>query len=87
MVYAVTGPCTACVTLLLGAGVDINKAYHHQLTALMWAAGSGSAGAVKLLMSRGANADLKDDRGKTALDIAHEAGNKEVEALLAKDNG
>jgi ankyrin repeat protein len=37
---------------------------------------------VQLLLQRGANKALKDDRGKTAADIARELGHKEVVAVL-----
>ena len=56
--------------------------YRHDLTALMWAAGSGQKDTVQLLLQRGANKALKDDRGKTAADIARELGHKEVVAVL-----
>ena len=54
--------------------VDVNAAYDHQLTALMWAAGQGHTDAVTLLLERGARADVKDDRGLTALDMARQGG-------------
>ena len=38
----------------------------------MWAAGYGRTDTVKLLLAAGAKANLKDNRGKTALDIARE---------------
>ena len=44
----------------------------HQLTALMWAAGYGKTETVRALLAAGASAELKDDRGKTALEIARE---------------
>jgi len=37
---------------------------------------------VKLLIERRAKLDLRDDRGKTAADIAREQGHKEVVAVL-----
>ena len=55
----------------------MNRRYAHGLTALMWAAGyDASAGVedvdatIKTLIEHGAALDLKDDRGKTAADIA-----------------
>ena len=44
----------------------------------------GHADTVKLLLSRGARADLKDDRGMSALDMAKQAGHQPVAALLAQ---
>jgi ankyrin repeat protein len=61
---------TQAAALLLDAGANINAAYADALTPLMWAAGQGQLETVKLLISRGANASLKDDRGLTAWDIA-----------------
>ena len=68
---------------LLSAGVDVNLAYEHRLTALMWAAGQGHVDAVKLLLARGARPDLRDDRGLTAREIASQAGHIAVAAILA----
>jgi hypothetical protein len=39
---------------------------------------------VKRLLERGADAALKDDRGKTAADIARESRHAEVAELLSK---
>ncbi len=81
IVYAAGRANTAVVGALLDAGVDINRRYAHGLTALMWAAGPDvSAGTedveatVRLLLTRGARADLKDDRGQTAAAIAQSSG-------------
>jgi hypothetical protein len=38
----------------------------------MWAAGYGHSDTVRALLDAGARADFKDDRGKSALDIARE---------------
>ena len=51
----------------------------------MWAAGYGRAAAVELLLVRGADAGLQDDRGKTAFDIATEACHKDAAGLLRPD--
>ena len=48
----------------------------------MWAAGYGKNGAVKALLEAGARADMRDNRGKTALDIAREGGYAETVTLL-----
>jgi ankyrin repeat protein len=48
----------------------------------MWAAGQGHASAVRRLLQRGARADLRDNRGLTAADMARQAGHMEVAALL-----
>jgi ankyrin repeat protein len=44
----------------------------HELTLLMWTAGYGHEGVARLLLQRGADRTLRDDRGKTAADIARE---------------
>ena len=68
--------------MLLASGIDIDAAYEHQLTALMWAAGQGQVEAVKLLLARGARRDLRDDRGLTAAEIARQVGQNAVVAAL-----
>ena len=50
----------------------------------MWAAGYGKTQTVKLLLDRGADRGLKDDRGKTAAEIARDAKYSEVAELLGK---
>ncbi len=72
MTYAAGQGHSDIVLLLLHAGVDANAVLAHQLTALMWAAGYGKTETVQVLLAAGAKAGLKDDRGKTALDIARE---------------
>ena len=71
------------LALLLDSGVPVDAAYENRLTALMWAAGQGQGDAVDLLLARGAAIDLRDDRGKTAADIAQEAGHASIAARLA----
>jgi len=82
MIYAAAQGHAPAVQLLLDRGVAVNRLYYHNLTALMWAAGYGQADCVRLLLERGADRALKDDRGKTAADIAGEQGYAEVAALL-----
>ena len=71
-------------------GVDVNRKYEHGLTALMWAAGYADGagvddieGVVALLIAHGAALDTRDDRGKTALDIARDLGHPEIADHLA----
>jgi uncharacterized protein len=63
----------------------------HGLAALMWAAGhDASAGVddvdatIKTLIEHGAALDLKDDRGKTAADIARGLGRERAAKLLER---
>jgi ankyrin repeat protein len=46
------------------------------------AAGYGRTDTVRLLLAAGARADRKDNRGKTALDIAREQGHVETVRAL-----
>jgi hypothetical protein len=59
---------------MLDQGVDANRRYGDDLTALMWAAGydpgvgvRAAESVVDLLLSDGAEIDAVDDRGRTAL--------------------
>ena len=83
MVYAAGQGHSEIVGMLLDAGVDVNKLYKHDLTALMWAAGYGKTDTVRLLLEKGADPGLKDNRGKTARQIAAEAKHQLVAELLA----
>jgi len=82
MTYAAGQGRTDIVQLLLKAGVDANAILAHQLTALMWAAGYGRTETVQALLAAGAKVGLKDDRGKTALDIAREGNFPDTVKLL-----
>jgi ankyrin repeat protein len=89
MVYAAGRANAPIVARLIDAGVDVNRRYGHGLTALMWAAGpDASAGSedvdatLKTLIDRGAARDLKDDRGKSAADIARALGRERESAML-----
>jgi ankyrin repeat protein len=83
MVYAAGEGRTDVVLTLLAAGVNPNAISANDLTALMWAAGAGKDDTVKALLAAGANPSLRDNRGKTATDIAREQGHAATAALLA----
>jgi ankyrin repeat protein len=80
------------VRRLLDAGVEINARYGNDLTVLMWAAGYAEGGGsldaeavVNLVLDRGADINAADNRGRTALMIAADAGHAGmVDVLIAR---
>jgi ankyrin repeat protein len=89
IVYAAGRGSAPTVQLLLTAGVDINRRYGNDLTALMWAAGysddaaaDDGAATVRLLLAKGAQLDPADNRGRTALMIAAARDHAEIVKLL-----
>jgi uncharacterized protein len=89
MIYAAGRAYAPVVELLIAAGVNVNRRYAHGLTALMWAAGHDASAGVddveatlKALIDHGAAVGLKDDRGKTAADIARELGHERAMKVL-----
>jgi uncharacterized protein len=91
IVYAAARGFSSLMDHLLAAGVDVNARYGNDLTALMWAAGYSNdvpeaegLATVALLLDKGARIDDSDDRGRTALMIASEAGHTGVVDLLLK---
>jgi ankyrin repeat protein len=89
IVYAAAMGFTPVVRRLLDVGVDINARYGNDLTVLMWAAGyaegAGSLDAeavANLALDRGADINAMDNRGRTALMIAADAGHPGIVDLL-----
>jgi ankyrin repeat protein len=68
--YAATGPNVEVVALLLGLGASIDGRAPNGNTPLMMAARFGDENSVKLLVQRGANKTLRNDRNQTAADLA-----------------
>jgi hypothetical protein len=80
--YAAASGCTPCLGELLRAGSIVNAPLENQLTLLMWAAAYGHEATVRLLLEQGADRNLKDNRGKTAADMAREGNHLAVAKLL-----
>ena len=60
------------LTLLLEWGNDVNAVNVHGQTALHAAAFAAAHPAVQFLFDHGARTDLKDEMGRTPLDVAHD---------------
>ena len=86
MVYAAGTGQTDIVIMLLktGAtsGITVNTVYPNGLTALMWAGASGHLATVQALLDQGADVNMVDNRGKTALQMADENSQLDVVKLL-----
>jgi palmitoyltransferase len=67
--YRVFGPDPARLLLTFDARVNLKDSVHGN-SALHWAASSGNHAVVKLLMDHGADLDMSNTSGLTALDIA-----------------
>ena len=71
------------VALLLDAGAPVDARGFFGGTGLHWAAINGHRAAIELLLARGADRTLKDDRfDATPADWAREGGHEELAALL-----
>jgi ankyrin repeat protein len=77
---------TETMKLLLDRGSDVNATTSHAATPLMMLAGAphSSSRTAQLLISKGANIQARDDRGRTALDWAVITGNTPVAEVLRK---
>lgn len=76
---------TAAVTALVAAAADVNAPHAElRLTALMFAAYGGHDAVVRLLLEKGAAANLKDANGASAADWAAQGGHEGTAGLLAK---
>src|SRR5258708_26202066 len=73
----------AVITLLLDRGAEIDaRDREASATPLHYAVSMGRREAVELLLSRGADRTLKNNRGKTAMDVAVNNGLTENVELL-----
>jgi ankyrin repeat protein len=80
--YAAGNGCSDCLLALLKAGTPVNAPLENDLTLLMWAAAYGHESSVRLLLTQGADRKLKDNRGKTAADLARETNHLNIVSLL-----
>lgn len=80
--YAAAHGCTSCLGELLRAGTAVNAPLENQLTLLMWAAAYGHEATVRFLLEQGADRAMKDNRGKSAADMAREGNHLVVAKLL-----
>ncbi len=87
LLYASSGPFEETVNLLLikGAEVDVQGTLEG-FTALMTAAAEGQVEVVRRLLDHGADRDIEDTDGDTALTFARQNGHTEVVALLESKN-
>jgi len=86
LMYAASGPFVETVGLLLKRGAEVNvQGTLEGFTPLMTAAAEGLTDVVRLLLGAGADRDIKDVDGDTALSFARQNGHAEVVALLESE--
>ena len=81
--YAATGPEPKVVALLLDRGAPIDALSPNRTTPLMMAAGYGAEGSVDLLLARGADKRLRNDRDMDAVGFAKLGGREFLLGRLA----
>jgi ankyrin repeat protein len=84
LLFAARAGCYACVEALVGAGADVNLPSPEGVTPLMIALDYNQNGVAKFLMDHGANPNLWDVYGRTALYVAID---KKPVAAAAGGNG
>jgi ankyrin repeat protein len=81
--YAASGGHVDIIRWLLDENAYIDAASPNRTTPLMMAARYGSDDAVKALLQAGADANLKNDLGLSAMDFANQAGRTGAAALIS----
>ena len=82
--YAASGPEVSVVRLLLDRGAQIDASAPNRNTALMMAAGYGPEDSVALLLARGANPKVLNNRSMLAADFARSGGRAALSERLEK---
>jgi ankyrin repeat protein len=72
--------------VLLGNGANVNAQDRYGRTPLHLMANAGDPQFAKLLISKGARRDVRDDRGQIPLDIAKKSGHERMVAVLSNDS-
>ena len=80
--YAATGPSTELVAYLLDKGATIDARSPNGTTPLMMAARYGNPASAQLLLERGADKRLRNQRGLDAADFAKEVKRDDLAARL-----
>jgi uncharacterized protein len=80
--YAATGPDSDIVRLLVERGAALDAPSPNATTPLMMAAQYGSEASVQLLLARGADPSLRNERGLGAADFARLAGREQLAQRL-----
>jgi ankyrin repeat protein len=70
------------VSMLLGVGADPNVVQQRGFTPLMAAALHGDGELTDLLLACGADSRMASDDGRTAADMAHDAGHPNLGARI-----
>ncbi|KFY81771.1 hypothetical protein V500_11108 [Pseudogymnoascus sp. VKM F-4518 (FW-2643)] len=71
------------MSLLLGGGADINARNVQGCTPLHWVSGAGSVPMMKFFVDQGADPEIEDFAGRTAVERARETGDEGVFGELA----
>ena len=87
LIYAAGQGHSDVVNALLAAGSPVDAVHHNDLTPMMWAAAYGHSATVAMLLERGADPKRRDNRGKTAIDMARDGKHEAVVKLLASKTG